>query len=70
MTADSPWLTIPEAMTYARCGKTTLYQACRTGDLKATQVGTPGRAKWVIHRDAVDRWLGAPTPARTRRRSA
>lgn len=70
MTVESPWLTVTEAAKYARCGKSSIYQACRTGALKATQVGTPRSGTWVIHRDAVDRWLGAPTPARTRRRSA
>lgn len=68
----SPWLTVPEAAGYARCGRNRVYDACRTGELKARQSGRGGT--WLIHRDAVDEWLGSPAAARSlksyRRRSA
>lgn len=32
---QSPWLIVPEAAKYARCGRTTIYNACRTGELRA-----------------------------------
>lgn len=69
---SSPWMTVPEAAQYARRGHSAVYDACRTGQLKATQSVAP-RGKWQIHRDDVDTWLRggiAMKPARNRRASA
>ncbi|MBJ8342819.1 helix-turn-helix domain-containing protein [Antrihabitans sp. YC3-6] len=71
----SPWMTVPEAAKYARRGVGSVYDACRTGELRATQSGRHAgrRGPWTIHRDAVDEWLGAPVTAkrpRAVRRSA
>ncbi|MFH5231929.1 helix-turn-helix domain-containing protein [Antrihabitans spumae] len=59
---QSPWMTVPEAAQYARCGHGLVYEACRTGELKANQAGQHAgrRGKWRIHRDAIDEWLGSP----------
>ena len=51
----TPWLTVPEAARYARCGRNAVYDACRTGAVKARQTGRGGT--WVIHTDELDVWL-------------
>ncbi len=61
----SPWMTVPEAAKYARCGTKRIYDACRTGDLIATQEKAP-HGTWRIHVDDLDNYLGG---AKTRRNS-
>ncbi|NKS54748.1 helix-turn-helix domain-containing protein [Rhodococcus hoagii] len=62
---DSPWLTVAEVASYARCCADVVYAALQTGELKGTQRVVP-RGRWTVHRDAVDRWIAgeAPTPKR------
>lgn len=70
--ATSPWMTVPEASKYSRRGLSAVYDACRTGQLKATQSVAP-RGKWQIHRDDVDTWLRggiAMKPVRSKRRAS
>lgn len=54
----SPWLTVPEAATYARVGHRAIYDACRAGQLRARQTSTPN-GKWLIHVDHLDAYLRA-----------
>jgi len=66
----SPWLTVPEAAMYARCGTKRIYEACRTGDLVATQDTAP-HGKWRIHVEDLDNYIrGFTARPRRRRRSA
>ncbi|MYV26343.1 helix-turn-helix domain-containing protein [Rhodococcus sp. DSM 6344] len=66
----SPWMTVPEAKTYARVGKHQIYQACRTKKLKARQQTEP-HGVWIIHRDDLDAWLRGETSEQPiRRRSS
>ncbi len=66
----SPWLTVPEAAKYARCGTKRIYDACRTGDLVATQQTAP-HGTWRIHVDDLDNYLrGGTTRPSNRRRSS
>ena len=67
--AESPWLTIDEARTYAKAGKNQIYTACRTGRLKARQTVAP-QGKWLIHRDDLDAWLRGDTAAKPARRNS
>lgn len=56
----TPWLLLPEAMTYARIGRTDLIAALETGALRGHQT-KPG-ARWRIHRDDLDAWLRGEKP--------
>lgn len=68
--SSSPWLTVPEAANYARCGTKRIYDACRTGDLIATQQTVP-HGTWRIHIGDLDNYLRGDTArASNRRRSS
>ncbi|WP_082921105.1 helix-turn-helix domain-containing protein [Rhodococcus sp. HS-D2] len=67
---SSPWLTVPEAANYARCGTKRIYDACRTGELVATQQTVP-HGTWRIHVEDLDNYLrGATTRSSNRRRAS
>jgi len=53
--SDSPWLLVPEVVTYARSSKTEVLAALADGSLAGKQLRPGG--KWRVHRDAVDAWL-------------
>ncbi|BDB58941.1 MULTISPECIES: helix-turn-helix domain-containing protein [Rhodococcus] len=55
---QSPWLTVPEAAKYARCGTKQIYDACRTGELVGRQQSEP-HGTWRIHVDDLDDYLRA-----------
>jgi excisionase family DNA binding protein len=41
MNDDIRWLTVAEAAAYASLGKTTIYRAVRSGQLRAARMGKP-----------------------------
>ena len=45
----SPWLKLPEASAYARCGPKALRGAAKRGELKAARLGA--RGDLIFHRD-------------------
>jgi excisionase family DNA binding protein len=51
----SPWLTVAETATIAKCGKKTIYKEITAGRLRAARIG--GRRDLRIHRDWIDQWL-------------
>lgn len=58
---DSPWLLVPEVMTYARASRREVLDALKDGSLRGTQKSRGG--KWRVHRDDVDAWLRGVPPA-------
>jgi excisionase family DNA binding protein len=52
---QSPWLTVKEAATRARCGVKTIYREVRAGRLRAARVG--GRRELRLLPEWVDAWL-------------
>jgi len=54
---DTPWLTPREAAARAKVGPQTVYDAVRSGRLKAARLG--GRNDIRIHVDWLDAWIGA-----------
>lgn len=59
MTADTPWMTVPEVQAYSRSGRREVLEALNDGSLRGNQRKAGGR--WRVHRDAVDAWLnGVP----------
>jgi DNA binding domain, excisionase family len=58
----SPWLTVGEAVDYAKRSKNTLNCALRAGELRGSQTKRGGI--WLIHRDDLDAWIrGEIAPA-------
>jgi excisionase family DNA binding protein len=51
----SPWLTVREAATRARCGVKTIYREVNAGRLRAARVG--GRRELRLLPEWVDAWL-------------
>jgi excisionase family DNA binding protein len=51
----SPWLTVKEAGTRARCGVKTIYREVKAGHLRAARVG--GRRELRFLPEWVDAWL-------------
>jgi len=65
-TAPSPWLVAPEAASYARVSKKTVYREARLGRLRHARVG--GRRELRFRREWIDAWLEqASTPIEVRR---
>jgi excisionase family DNA binding protein len=63
-------MTVPEAANYARCGTKRIYDACRTGELTATQRTVP-HGTWRIHLEDLNDYLrGNATRPSSRRRSS
>jgi excisionase family DNA binding protein len=60
---DSPWLTVTEAATFARCSAKLIYVACNRHDLRHARIGT-GRGTLRIHRDWLRAWLEAASEPR------
>lgn len=52
MSEISPWLTVTEAATIAKCGKKLIYREIAAGRLRAARIG--GRRSLRIHRDWID----------------
>lgn len=58
MREQSPWLTIEESRSVAKCGAKLLYREIKAGRLRAARLG--GRAGTIrIHRDWLTAWLEA-----------
>ena len=53
--AVSPWLTIREAAGRAKCGERSIYNATRSGKLRAARLG--GRRELRFLPEWVDAWL-------------
>lgn len=51
----SPWMTVVEAAAHARMSPEDVAEACRLGELRATQ--RKARGRWRIHVDNLDAWL-------------
>ncbi len=59
---SSPWLTVREAAGRAKCGERSIYNATRTGRLRAARLG--GRRELRFLPSWVDDWLlASSTPA-------
>lgn len=54
-TTQSPWLTVPEAAGRARVGTRTIYNACKSNQLRHSKIGS--RAQIRIHESWVGEWL-------------
>ena len=54
---ESPWLTVTEACTVAKCGPKLLYREVKAGRLRAARIGD--RRDIRIHREWIDQWLAA-----------
>lgn len=68
MPHETPWLTIPEARTIARCGAKLLYAEIAAGRLRAARIG--GKRAIRVHIDWLNDWLVAastPVPVLVRR---
>jgi excisionase family DNA binding protein len=52
---SSPWLTVSEAASRARCGVKTIYREVRAGRLRAARIG--GRRELRLKPEWVDEWL-------------
>ena len=52
---SSPWLTVREAATRARCGVKTVYREVKAGRLRAARIG--GRRELRLLPEWVDAWL-------------
>jgi excisionase family DNA binding protein len=53
--SESPWLTVKEAATTAKCGAKLIYREIKAGRLRAARIGN--RRDLRIHRDWIDDWL-------------
>lgn len=53
--AVSPWMTVREAAARAKCGERSIYNATRTGKLRAARLG--GRRELRFLSEWVDAWL-------------
>ena len=53
--ASSPWLTVREAAGRAKCGERSIYNATRSGKLRAARLG--GRRELRFLPEWVDAWL-------------
>ncbi len=51
----TPWITVDEAASRARCGIKLIYREVRAGRLKAVRVG--GRRELRLRPEWIDRWL-------------
>jgi excisionase family DNA binding protein len=60
---DTPWITVDEAATRARCGIKLIYREVRAGRLKAVRVG--GRRELRLRADWIDAWLNRDALADT-----
>lgn len=47
-------VTTREAADYLRISKPTLYRLLKEGAIKAANVGSKDRPRWIIHQDALD----------------
>lgn len=56
----SPWITVGEAATWARCGVKLIYREVRAGRLQAVRVG--GRRELRLRPEWIDAWLLARDP--------
>jgi len=64
---DSPWFTPKDCSRRAQCGVKMIYNAIKTGQLRAARIGA--RRDIRIHRDWLDEWLvAASTPVEFRLR--
>jgi excisionase family DNA binding protein len=54
-TLASPWLTVREAAARAKCGERSIYNATRSGKLRAARLG--GRRELRFLPEWVDAWL-------------
>ncbi|MGH9311737.1 MAG: helix-turn-helix domain-containing protein [Vicinamibacterales bacterium] len=61
----SPWLTVPEAATYAKVSNGIVYAECRAGRLRHARVG--GRRDIRLKRDWIDDWYERSVPQEVRR---
>lgn len=52
---QSPWLTLPQAVSYSKRGRTLITEALHRGELRGYQATPAGR--WTIHRDDLDAWI-------------
>jgi excisionase family DNA binding protein len=53
--SSSPWITVGEAATRARCGVKLIYREVRAGRLQAVRVG--GRRELRLRAEWIDTWL-------------
>jgi excisionase family DNA binding protein len=59
-TTVSPWLTVLETAKHVQCGKRIIYDAVRTGSLRAVRIGAGKTVR--IRVEWIDEWLqGKPT---------
>ena len=56
---ESPWRTVPEAVTHARRSASTILTALRTGELRGSQTKRGGT--WLVHVDDLDAWMRGET---------
>jgi excisionase family DNA binding protein len=54
---EGAWMTTTEAAAVARVGLSTLQRSVAQGELKASNVGSPFRPRWRIHKDELDKWI-------------
>jgi len=52
---STPWITVGEAATRARCGIKLIYREVRSGRLKAVRIG--GRRELRLLPEWIDQWL-------------
>jgi excisionase family DNA binding protein len=53
--SDTPWITVDEAASRARCGTKLIYREVRAGRLKAVRIG--GRRELRLRPEWIDTWL-------------
>ena len=53
--SGSPWITVDEAASRARCGTKLIYREVRAGRLRAVRVG--GRRELRLRPEWIDTWL-------------
>ena len=55
--ADSPWMVMADAKTYAKRGRRLLAKAVKDGELRAARIG--GRRELLFRREWIDEWIEA-----------